>query len=222
MKKIQLFVIGLLLSSITFGQVINLQTGVSVSKLDWQAGILDENMFNRPLVRPTILVGLDYFDHTYFNLSSNMGIIQKGGKGEIKLVNELGVDKGTSTITEIFNYYTFNTAIEFKYPIQKKIFPFISIGARADVIFGNHSSFDFDKKNISVYDRDDFDKNRFNYGVNLGGGIKYHFSKLQIGLRSDYYFNFRNIADRPKKDDMGSLKIKDNTFTVNFVVGYKL
>ncbi len=221
MRKIQLFVIGLLLSSITFGQVINLQTGVSVSKLDWEVGNQDK-IFNNSLVHPTILVGLDYFDHTYFNLSSNMGMIQKGGKDEIKFTNAQGTYEGTGTITQILSYYTFNTGIEFKYPIQKKIFPFISIGARADVMFGNYSNFDSGNKNINIYYRNNFDKNYFNYGVNLGGGIKYHFSKLQLGLRSDYYFSFRNITDRPKKGNVGSSKIKDKTFTINFVVGYRL
>jgi len=58
---------------------------------------------------------------------------------------------------------------------------------------------------------------KYNYGFVIGGGIKYNLSsKINIGLRSDYYFNLEQIAEYTQ------LKITDNTDTINLTIGYKL
>jgi opacity protein-like surface antigen len=216
MKQLGLIFIGLFLISMTFGQTLKIQAGSSLSKLDWEINSINlEPPYNKTLLGYSIFAGLDYIDKKFFNLSSNIGFLSKGGKGEITFTDENGVPTGsTTTAKPTLNYISINTFIDIKYPIIEKISPFISIGPRFDYLVSYSKEFD------GLNDIDALKK--YNFGLLLGGGVKYDLSKIQIGLRADYYLNFIKIGDWPAKNGNLGGKVIDKTLTLNLTIGYKL
>ncbi len=215
MKRLGLLLAGLTISILTYGQIIKIQGGTTLSKLDWQIGSMDLEPYNETLVGYSVFVGLDYLDKKYFNLSSNLGLVRKGGKGELQLINPMGELTGETVIEKAASdYFSVNTLIDVKYQFKEKISPFISIGPRFDYLIGYSNHFD------SLEEIDELKKTSL--GVILGGGIKYDLSKIQLGLRADYYLNFTKVADWPAEPGNLGGEINDNMFSINLAIGYKL
>jgi len=211
--KTRLIIIGLLVTSIAFGQVINIQGGTSFSKLNWQISDMNVNPYNKPLIGYSLFAGIDYFDKKFLNVSSNFGLIRKGGKEEINVIFENpepngSVFKKTSTL----DYFSINTLFDFKYLINDKILPFISFGPRFEYLISYSNDFNILKTSNHL--------NRSSFGIILGGGLKYQFSNILIGIRSDYYVNFSNIAKWSNTSNQ--VKVSDKTFTTSLSIGYKL
>ncbi len=209
-------VVILLISRISFGQTINFQAGTSISKLNWNLkGINIDPIYQKTLIGYSVFAGVDYIEKKYCNLSSNIGIIRKGGKGEFQLTDQNAEYTGeTKTVKPTLDYLSLNTLIQLKYKIKEKITPFISIGPRFEYLY--RSSNDFD----GLQELDELKGSAL--GLLLGGGIKYEFSKLQIGLRSDYYLNFTKVAEWSIQQAGIAGEVTVNTFTINMTVGYKL
>ena len=214
MKKTGLLLIGLTIAILTNGQTLKIQTGTTLSKLDWQIGSLDLDPYNETLIGYSLFAGIDYIENKYFNLSSNLGLIQKGGKGTITFTTETGEPIDKKTEKAKLNYFTINTTLDLKYPIKDKILPFISVGPRFDYLVSYSSEFD------GLNDIDALKKN--NLGLILGGGIRCDLSRIQIGLRADYYLNFDKVADWPAQPGNLGGKVNDRTTTLNLTIGYKL
>ena len=215
MKKIGLLIIGLTITFFANGQVVKLQGGTSFSTLDWKLNSIDFKIFDKTLIGYSIFVGIDYFDKQYFNLSSNIGMVRKGGKGNVPLT-----DFGGNIITErtenaLLDYLSINTTMDFKYPIKETISPFISFGPRFDYLLRSSNFFDI----LSEFDA----LKSSSIGLILGGGLKYDISNLQFGLRADYYLDFSNKVAEWTIDDTGiNGQALVNTFTINLSVGYRL
>lgn len=205
MKKTVLLLLGLTFTTLLNGQTLKIQGGTSISKLDWQnANQLD----NKKLIGHSIFAGLDYFDKQYFNLSSNIGLIRKGGEYYINFdSDEIALDK------PVLDYLSINTTIDFKYTIKEKFAPFISLGPRVDFLI-NSKNFYALKGNGELNDT--------SIGLLLGGGLKYDISNLQLGLRADYYLNFTEVASWSIESIGKGGEVSVNTFTMNLTIGYKL
>lgn len=50
MKQFKLLLIGLLLSNLAFGQTVKIQTGTTLSKLDWQINHLDFAPYSEAMI----------------------------------------------------------------------------------------------------------------------------------------------------------------------------
>lgn len=162
----------------------------------------------------SVFAGIGYLENKRFNLSSHLGLIRKGGKGTTILTTETGEPNGEKTEKAYLDYITVNTTLDVKYPIKDRIIPFISVGPRYDYLVSYSSDFD------GLNDIDALKK--YNVGLILGGGIKYDLSKIQIGLRADYYLNFNKLADWPAQTENLSGKVDDKTMILNLMIGYKL
>jgi len=198
MKRLALLSIALLIAGVSFGQVLKIQSGVSISNIDIQTSGNSDNLTqdNKRLVGYSFFVGMDYLQHKNFNLSSNIGMLRKGGQA--LLYSNWGYGQG---IKATLDYLSLNTTCDFQFPIEDKITPYISFGPRVDVLLNS----------ISEY-------NKINYGLLLGGGLKYDINKkLQLGLRADYYLNLRDISKTGQ-----TRTVSDKTFTTNLVLGYRL
>ena len=198
MKRSQLLSIALLISVLSFGQILKIQSGVSISNIDIQTSGSSDNLTqdNKRLVGYSFFVGMDYLQHKNFNLSSNIGMLRKGGQA--LLYSNWGYGQG---ISASLDYLSLNTTCDFQIPIEDKVMPFISFGPRVDLLLNP----------ISEY-------NKFNYGLLLGCGLKYDINnKLQLGLRADYYLNFKDISKTGQ-----ARTVSDKTFTTNLVLGYRL
>jgi len=214
MKHLTLLVFGLLLSTLIFGQTLKIQTGTTLSKLDWKIGNLDLAPYNETLIGYSVFAGMDYIENKYFNLSSNLGVLRKGGRGTITFTTEIGEPIDDKTEKAKLDYFTVNTTLDIKYPIKDKIFPYISFGPRFDYLTSYSKEFD-GLKEIGAL-------KKYNFGLILGGGIKYELSKIQIGLRADYYLNFDKVADWPAQPGNLGGEVNDKTMTLNLIIGYKL
>jgi hypothetical protein len=198
MKRSQLLSIALLVTVLSFGQTLKIQSGVSISNIYIQTSGSSDNLTqdNKRLVGYSFFVGMDYLQHKNFNLSSNIGMLRKGGQS--MFYSTWGYGQG---IKATLDYLSLNTTCDFQFPIEDKITPYISFGPRVDVLLNP----------ISEY-------SSINYGLLIGGGLKYPLSdKLQLGLRADYYLNLRDISKTGQ-----ARTVSDKTFTTNLVLGYRL
>lgn len=214
MKHVKLIVFGLLPLNLTFGQTVKIQTGTTFSKLDWVIGNLDLDLYNETLIGYAVFAGVDYFEKKYFNLSSNVGFIRKGGKGTITFTTETGEPIDEKIERAKLDYCTVNTTLEIKYPIKEKILPYISFGPRFDYLTKHSKEFDVLNEIEAL--------KKYNLGLILGGGIRYDLSRFQIGLRTDYYLNFNKVAEWPVQTGNLGGKVEDKTITLNLTTGYKL
>lgn len=213
MRRITLLIIVIFLSLTSFGQTLKIQAGPSFSNLDWNTDAISMSLYNETLIGYSFFVGLDYLNTKYFNLSSNLGILRKGGKQTIMLMSFVGPSIERSYYAQL-DYLSVNTLIDLKYPITDKITPYLFFGPRLDYLVGFSNEYDV----LTVKD----DLNGLNYGFVLGGGLKYDWSRFQIGIHADYYLNFNKIADWSAViPDYGGT-ISDKTFTINLSLGYKL
>lgn len=216
MKKTGLLLIGLTFAILLNGQTIKIQGGTSISTLDWKLkGINVDPFYNETLIGYSVFAGLDYFDKQYFNLSSNIGMIRKGGKDEIVLTDQSGELTGQA-ITEkpTLDYLSINTMIDLKYRIKETVSPFISFGPRFDYLVSSSKQFD------SLEEIDELKSTSF--GLILGGGLKYDISNLQFGLRADYYLDFTKVADWTIENTGNGGEVTVNTITINLTIGYRL
>ncbi len=214
MKQFKLLVFGLLLSSLASGQTVKIQTGTTISKLDWEIGNMNLAPYKETLIGYSVFAGIEYLENKFFNLSSNLGVVRKGGKEKVTYVTETGelIDKKTEKAT--LDYITVNSTFDIQYPIKDKVLPFMSVGPRFDYLISYSNVFESLKEIDAL--------KKYNIGLILGGGIKYDLSKVQIGLRADYYLDFYKVADWPAQTGNLGGKVNDKTVTLNFTIGYKL
>ena len=218
MKQLKLLVISFLLSNLSFSQTINVQSGIAISKLDW-VDINGAKRFDQAIIGNSSFVGIDYLDRKYFSLSTNIGSVTKGGEEDrIHWVNygeDSMVAHDSSTIKATLKYVSINSTFNFKYPIKDKIIPFLNVGPRIDYLFANNF--------VSVNGSGEIEElHKYNFGLILGGGVKYVFSKVQIGVRADKYINFNNIGKFSHQFIDNTTTANDKTFTINLSVGLKL
>jgi hypothetical protein len=203
-------------------QIVKIQGGTSISSLNWQDKVSSIYQMPAPsyyddnLIGYSIYAGIDYLDKKYFNLSSNIGLIRKGGKRDIQRYNDhYNPSTGIDTQKPALDYLSINTTIDFKYPVRETIAPFISFGPRFDYLFSSSEHFDtFEEVGVLK---------KTSLGLILGGGVKYDVSKLQFGLRADYYLDFKKVADWSAEDFPGNGgQISAKTFTISLSIGYRL
>jgi len=203
----------LLVYSISFGQIVKVQTGTSFSHLDWEIGSASFGYDNN-IVGHSLFLGVDYYNKKHFNLSSNIGVIKKGGKEKVYFTDNSGVVINSNTEKALLEYLSVYTIVDFKYPENDKLSPFISAGPRLDILIDYNKHFDsLDQLG---------DLNKLSVGFILGGGVKYQLNKLEVGFRIDYYLNLNKVADWPAETNRLSGSVSDRTFTTNFTIGYRI
>ena len=222
MKKSIILSIALTTALSVNAQTLKIQGGTAISKLDWQLDRINSttSLYDQNLIGHSIFAGIDYariadyVGREYFNLSSNIGMLRKGGKHEILFSDENGLTGETLMDKLTLDYLSINTTIDLKLPIGETIFPFVSFGPRFDYVLSHSKHFDM------LQEMDELKK--FSTGLILGGGIKFNIGEsLQIGLRADYYYNFNDIADWRTRNTGNGGKISVNTFTIGLSVGYR-
>lgn len=215
MRQLFIFFFALTISAISYGQTINIQAGTSLANLEWKVDGNEDLVNCETMVGYSVLVGMNYLDKKYFNFSTNLGLIRKGGQIDADNTNDMGDNEGTATIKAKLDYFTVNTTLDIKYPLNDNFTPFISVGPHFDFLMSHSYTFD---------EIDDMDAlETYNYGLLLGCGLKYDLPKIQIGIRADYYFNSEIVASWPQESNNLGGTIKDKSMTtINVMVGYKL
>ena len=216
MKIKTLFLIGLFFICHSQAQTLKIQTGASFNNLNWSLkNIGVSNMYNKLFAGYSFFLGVDYLEHKRYNLSSNVGLLQKGGADEFPEVNSNGDLTGNMVQDRAsLNYISFNTCIDYKLMYNKDRQQFISIGPRVDYLYRHNKGF-------NSIDEIDALKS-ISTGLIIGTGTKFNLKNFQVGLRADCYINFNKVADwAPSQNNTGG-QIKSNTVTLNLSVGYIL
>ena len=215
-KKTGLLLIGLAITLFANGQIVKIQGGTSFSQLGLKTDMVDRvYLNNETMLGYSIFAGIDYLDKKHFNLSSNIGMIRKRGRGSVSHTS-YGGDLSFALSEKLsLDYLSVNTTMDFKYPIEK-ISPFISFGPRFDYLLHSNNNPYVTQSNFDAIKSTSF-------GLILGGGLKYDISKLQFGLRADYNLDFsKKIAEWPDLETGSVCDILVNVFTVNLSIGYRL
>ena len=216
MRKIVLIILLLLFSSTIFSQTLKLRIGSSFSKLNWENSITQDVMYDNTIIGLDVSLEVDYLNFKYFNLSSGIGFIQKGGKDSIYIAGIQNPEGTLSKVKTTLHYLTVNTTFQAKIPIKDFISPFLAVGPRLDYLI----SYKEDASLIKGFENYG-ELNKFIFGLVVGGGINFHIKKIQLGIVFDYYFNFNRLVDYTL-DNGASNKIYDRTYTLNISIGYKL
>ena len=198
----------LLLSCAAQGQVISIQSGLVASKLDWEASSFTNSAYNSYRQSIPVFIGFDYLNKKYFNLSSQVGYVEKGGQGAGTRLN--GVDFKSETWAK---YVSFNTCGNVKYQFDKRITVYANIGPRIDFLVDSDNSF------FKVYQKNN-GLNKINVGLTYGAGIKYRVNKTIIGFSTNRNYNFNPIVDLSSSGT--EVKVNDQTLLLLFSLGYDL
>ncbi len=178
--------------------------------------MIQDVMFDKNVIGFDASLGIEYLNFKYFNLSSGLGFIQKGGKDSIMVTGVLGEDGSMAEFKIMLNYLTINTVVKLKVPIKNFITPYIIIGPRLDYLIS------YKEDLIFIKQFDEIGKvNKFIYGFITGAGININIRKIQVGVVFDYYFNFNKLVDYTADKGVRN-KISDRTVALNLLVGYKL
>lgn len=214
MKRIGISLLLFLFAAFAQAQTFNIQAGTSVSKLNWELSTLStKSIYNKTLLSYSVLVGVNYIDKKYFNLSTNMGVLKRGGKADRYMNDKDGKLIGEPTREKpALDYFTFNTTIDLKYPLNDKLVSFVSFGPRVDYLLNSSNHFNILSNMNELED--------VLVGALIGGGVRYTKSNMQYGLRVDYYADLTNPAEWTVGNASG--KVSLNTLTVNCTVGYRL
>ena len=70
-------------------QTIKIEQGVAVSSLDGY-NVSGTDLFDENITPYQIAIGIDYCENKWWNLSSNIGFITKGGKSTVSMLDENG------------------------------------------------------------------------------------------------------------------------------------
>jgi hypothetical protein len=218
MKTRLLFFLLLIIVSTSNGQTIFLRFGPSFSILTWKSSANESKPIPKFNIGLDAMAGVNYLNFKYFNLSSAIGYIQKGGSETITKDNYEFFTTKTTQFTSRLNFFTLNTTFNFKIPIKGFVEPNIFAGPRIDYLFSYNKDAIFNQ--LSYYKL-----NKVIYGILCGGGINFNIKRFQLGLVLDYYLNINKLVDCHMISsigyDSGTIKIYDNTFTLNALIGFK-
>ena len=205
------FVVLLLVAPmVSTGQVLNFQIGPSFSHLRSKLtgspapyGFLVQNR-----VDPSGSAGLEYLEHKFWSISSNVGIVTKGGKEPYEKYDINGNDLGPGSASEAFTYVSVNTTFNLRYPFGKGWAPYFALGPRFDYLLSHDHMFQYFDVPGMV--------NKISYGATAAVGIRYSLSGFLLGVRWEHLFNFNHLVSQSWEEN------NTETSIVSLTVGVRL
>ena len=212
MKKNILILILTLSIGCVYSQTLRFNIGTSVSKLDWlyYDGQISEKYYENPRLGYLLSAGLEYLEHTYFSVSSDVLMYNCGGKNSSEEKTDpfrfLGPDKIAASYLALGSAFNFN-------PINNTFKLQFSIGPRIDyMIFGSKNApFDWIDKSKGL--------NKFNYGVTAGVGLYYDINKYIVGVNTQYLYRVKKLAE---VHNTPAVDATEQVFVIGFSFGYRL
>ena len=242
-KKITYMVFCLVISQIgVFAQTIKISNGLSVSSIKGKEIVFDllsENRYDY-----SGFVGLNYWHHNYFYLSSEIGYASKGGKKKYM------ISRIENEMTRSVNYLHLNTTFRAKFPAKNYYF-YAGIGPKVDfligndVILSNNNWFGFiEKENpappspsngqiVSIPDNKEsvrfknYTLNKALFGLKPEIGFEYYFAdKFMLGVNASYPINTGSIGkchfSRMDNNELIQRDLYGRSFLFMLTFGYKL
>ena len=148
-------------------------------------------------------IGIDYWDHSWFDLSSNVGYIRKGSKDDIEMRHSSEETPYYGDFILYADYITLNTTFRLKRNVRRETY-YIGVGPRLDFKTKEHFTTGLDTEG------EDF--NSVLYGLKCEAGFNYTINKIQVGVNASYLPSFNKQIN----------EIRERTFTFGISVGYIL
>jgi hypothetical protein len=193
-------------SNAQFFHSIEFNNGISLSSLTKNPPYSSNETVTSQFEEGLIFIGLasvikiNYFNHKYWNLSSEIGFMELSQKNKDVYYNQYNVEIIQNT-NYFINMLHFNTLIEFKYP-NWKIVPSLKIGPRLDYTFINLMN------NI-------YDLNKINYGFVIGIGISNQLNnKINIHLDSSANWYKKDVINASEYLRNYPLPLKYPSYTI--------
>ncbi len=179
-------------------QVIKIENGINISTMKLKGGASLETMSSYQ-----VALGIDYLDHSWFNLSSNVGYMKKGSDEKIGLYHA-GEGIPYSSLSLNAHYITLNTTFQLKKELSA-VDLFVGVGPRIDF-----------KIKDSKFSETDLSDNKFNdiiYGLKCETGFNYYLNEdVRLGLNIAYLPSFKKLLN----------KYREQVFSIGLTVGYIL
>jgi hypothetical protein len=179
-------------------QVLKLNTGISYSSF------LHKNIeiLNSKITSPSLSLGYEYFKKNYYELSSEITYIQKGGRednfimindGEIRYIN----------VVERFSFVSLNTIFRLKYPFSNN-YIYVGFGPKIDYLLSDRA--------LKNYE---YTLNRISFGFKPEIGCSQNLNeKFSVGLNFSYLWNIGRIG----KSEYSNLY--NTYYNICFSLGY--
>lgn len=205
------WLIGLLLCFVWTGkaQVIKLEGGVAL------AGMVNRgaNMYEKLLVPFQVSAGIDYMDRGWYELSSSIGYLRKGGTDDVSIMDGVGHYVGDARLKLKLDYLTVNTTFRIKKVSQDKYTFYAGIGPRIDFGLKGRAGTNSKLDNIAGYGKVS-NLRTVIVGLKCEAGINYKIDRYILGANISYLPSFM----KPVTYDF----LRDRTFTLGVVLGYVL
>ena len=188
-------------------QNLKINSGLSFSSLNFKIG--EVNLYDSRIKSFHTSLGVDYLEHKYFFISSEIGLIEKGGQeANISLMSIGGDVMKYFDRVEKWNFIHFNTTFRIKYPFNT-FHLYAGFGPKFDILLGSNS---FDGKSFESYGI-----NRYSFGFKPEIGTNTILTnKISAGLNLSYLIDIGDFA----KNEF--VTISNNTWIMMLSLRYNL
>lgn len=219
MKKIALILFASVWYYASSAQTIRFNAGTSYSKLDWkyigQTG--EEQQYKDPIVGYSFSAGMEYLEHKYYSLSSDLLFYKSGGQYSAEELNTSFTFLSPEKIS--VSYLSFGSSFNFN-PINNKFRLQLSLGPRADYIVSGAKESPYDW----IDQRDGL--NKLNFGFTAGIGFFYNTDNYIVGINSQYLNRMRKLADLQPSENpglsYGGVEATEQIFLFGISFGYHI
>lgn len=219
--KLCLFFGLLFVSSQSFSQSWYFNAGTSISKLDFSINNIDgysEIQYKAPLLSYAFSGGIEYFEHKFFSISSDLYLYQSGGKYSKDEINTQHVFNFNHTIEA--TYLSLGSSFNF-IPLDKKLKLQISLGPRIDFFlstgkYSPYRSWDLNRNGLT----------KVNYGITSGIGLYYKMNKCDVGINMQYLGKSKKVVEADHTNNpqipLVGTDAKEHTFVAGLSIKFPL
>ena len=179
-------------------QVIKMENGVTLASMTRSK----YDFFTHTATGYTGRLGIDWLEHRWFYLSSEVGYMATGGMDHIDIMAEHGIEENAIDWHYRRDNLHFNTTFRFKLAYHD-FHAYLGVGPKVDIPLG------------SSLNEELFDKSVM-FGIKTEVGCAYDFSHLRLGINLAY------LPDLTKQAVPVLQQARNNIFSIGISVGYIL
>ena len=194
-------------------QTVKIFNGVVLSQLRTTTV---EGVYDSYVCDYSCSLGIDYWKHKYFNLSSQIGYVTRGGLSDTEVWADSGIVSDNIVIK--LRYVDFNTLFVGRIPINQFCI-YAGVGPSVSFLLKRTSNLSgkYPEDNISntPYNIQKGNIHNVGFGIRSELGLAYCLNRLEFGV------SFSNLYDLVYLD-ASDYKIKSTIFMPMFSIGYIL
>lgn len=219
MKRTALILFASVMYFTVSAQTLRFNAGTSYSKLDWkyigEAG--EEQQYKDPIFGYSFSAGMEYLEHKYYSLSSDLLFYKSGGQYSEEELNSNFIFISPEKIS--LSYLSFGTSFNFN-PINNKFRLQLSLGPRVDYVVAGAKESPYDW----IDQRDGLTK--FNFGITAGIGLYYNRDNYIVGINSQYLNRMQKLADLQPSENTGlsygGVEATEQIFLFGVSLGFRI